>query len=367
MSSQGELRIMAIVAIAGAVAACGPEVHYASASGTGGAGTGGAAQGGGGPTCVQVGQSCSSDSQCCSPQMCFGSICSVPPSCVGLPNTCGPGGNESCCANTVVPGGSYNRSNDPMYPAKVGDFRLDRFEITVGRFRRFVEAYPGSKPLPGAGVHPLIANSGWDAGWDTTLPADQADLRAAVECYLDWGTWTDTAGGQETLPMNCMSWYEAFAFCAWDGGRLPTEAEWNYAAAGGAEQREYPWSDPPGSMTIDPSYAVYHCTGNGSPAAACAFTDILNVGSKSPKGDGKWGQADLGGGMWEWNLDWYVAPYSSTACSNCANTMSGSSRVLRGGSWYGTVGAAYPRSSYRYDLEPFNSVANVGARCVRTP
>jgi formylglycine-generating enzyme required for sulfatase activity len=52
-----------------------------------------------------------------------------------------------------------------------------------------------------------------------------------------------------------MDWYEAYAFCIWDGGFLPTDAEWNYAAAGGAQQRAYPWSNPPTSLTIDPSYA----------------------------------------------------------------------------------------------------------------
>lgn len=88
------------------------------------------------------------------------------PSCNGLASNCGPNQNENCCASSVVTGGTYNRSNNASYPATVSDFRLDRFEITVGRFRKFVEAYPASKPAANAGAHPLIAGSGWNSAWD---------------------------------------------------------------------------------------------------------------------------------------------------------------------------------------------------------
>jgi formylglycine-generating enzyme len=281
------------------------------------------------------------------------------PNCAGLASTCGPGNNESCCASGPVPGGTYNRSNDVKSPATVSDFRLDRFEITVGRFRAFVSAYPGSKPAAGAGAHPLIAASGWDATWDKNLPADKASLMADVKCDANYQTWTDDAGANENVPMTCIDWYEAFAFCAWDGGRLPTHAEWNYASAGGSEQRLYPW----GNAFPDPLHAVYDCTGDGSAAGNCAFTDILKVGSK-PAGDGKWGQADLAGGVFEWNLDWFTFSYPNP-CNDCANLQTGSARALRGGSWDYSAQDLF--SGYTTGVGPSGRINSIGARCARSP
>ena len=302
------------------------------------------------------------DEAVCSALMpvCIAGVC-VQPSCLGLASTCGPGGNESCCTSSVVSGGTYNRSNDAAYPATVSDFRLDRFEITVGRFRQFVASYPASKPVMGAGAHPLIAMSGWQAGWSASLAAGQAELKTAVKCDSTYQTWTDAVGGNENKPMNCIDWYEAFAFCAWDGGRLATEAEWNYAAAGGSEQRQYPW----GAAAPDKTHAVYDCTGDGSAAGSCAVTDILNVGMKSAVGDGKWGQADLAGGVWEWNLDGYANPYLTPQCNDCATVTDASGRVFRGGSW--SSGASSLLSSVRGYYGPTDHYSFIGARCARTP
>ncbi|WP_437586315.1 formylglycine-generating enzyme family protein [Sorangium sp. So ce1000] len=288
----------------------------------------------------------------------------VPRSCIGLAETCGPDSNESCCATgEAVPGGTFNRGNDAAYPATVSGFLLDRFEVTVGRFRKFVEAYPGSKPAAGAGAHPRIEGSGWNADWASKLPVDAAALKAAVKCEPEYQTWTDAAGVHEHLPMSCLSWYVAFAFCAWDGGRLATEAEWNYAAAGGGGadgQRVYPWSKPADSTAIDADHAVYGC----GPDASCAPGDIQAVGSRSP-GDGRWGQADLAGNLREWVLDWHAAPYPSGDCKDCANITMTSARVLRGGGW-NDVASTLLSSGRNYD-DPSARTIDVGARCARTP
>lgn len=284
------------------------------------------------------------------------------PSCEGLANDCGPQANESCCDARSVPGGTFNRSNDSKYPATVSDFRLERFEVTVGRFRKFFEAYPSSRPSAGVGAHPAVGGSGWDSSWDSLIPADQAaldkHLKNGAQCL-----WTTTAGPDETKPINCVSWHVFFAFCAWDGGRMPTDAELNYAATGGDEQRVYPWSNPPGSTTVDHSFASYDCTEDG--ASGCALGDIIRVGAKSPQGDGRWGHADLAGNMQE-----YVRDYWNTnlplPCNDCINLVPNSNWANRGGSWQTQAGTALGNDKRQNGSSPWRTPVR-GGRCVRQP
>ncbi|AUX34780.1 hypothetical protein SOCE836_069570 [Sorangium cellulosum] len=297
-----------------------------------------------------------------------------PPSCAsgapGAGDSCGPGG-ASCCGNRLVPCGTYLRSydgvssTDDSFPAAVSDFRLDKFEITVGRFRAFVEAGRGvqeNPPAIGAGRNPHVDGSGWIAGWNRRLEPNTAALKSALQCNGDrlW-TWTDAPGPNEELPINCITWFEAFAFCAWDGGRLPTEAEWNYAAAGGDEHRPYPWG-----ADLDGERAAYACTGDGSAAGDCALSDILPVGSK-PSGDGRWGHSDLAGNLWEWTMDWWRDALL-TPCIDCVHRVDGerdATRVTRGGSY--RAPASDLRAGNRDFSYPFDRVNNIGARCARDP
>ena len=307
--------------------------------------------------CGKIGQPCCANAKC-SQGTCEGGWCQ-PPSCIGVANTCGPNNNETCCATAMaIPGGMFNRSNDPIYPAKVSGFTLDKYEITVGRFRKFMEAGYGTRAKPpldqsGGGV---MAGTGWDAGtWNANLLVDTAALKAAVKDAQKCGvyaTWTDMPGGNENRPMNCITWYESFAFCVWDGARVPTEAEWNYAAAGGSEQRPYPWSRNMMDQTIDKNYAVY----GGSSAV---------VGSRSPQGDGRWGHSDLAGNMSEWTFDWYKNVYDNP-CNNCAHINSTGLRGHRGGC-YTSVASSLLSSLRNGSLAPTTRNHITGARCARTP
>lgn len=312
-------------------------------------------------------------------------------SCVALPHTCGANRNDDCCTSLPVPGGDYFRSYDvgtdgkttydAIFPATVSDFRLDKYEVTVGRFRAFVEenlATQGNPPPAGAGANTHVPGSGWQASWNQYLPLDKKNFLNNIRCTVGgagspitrFDTWTDNVGPNEDRPMNCVSWYEAMAFCAWDGGFLPTEAEWNYAAAGGSEQRAYPWSSPPSSVAVDASRGSYDdvsgCSGDGDPS--CTLADLLPVGSK-PAGDGRWGQSDLFGNVDEWVLDWSSG--YQTPCTDCANLTQPSAdplaRGVRGSDLFSDEGyrshtgyrSAYPvNTSGSYDI---------GFRCARAP
>jgi formylglycine-generating enzyme required for sulfatase activity len=109
-------------------------------------------------------------------------------------------------------------------------------------------------------------------------------------------TWSDTPSNYEQSAANNVTWYLAFAFCAWDRGRLPTEAEWSYALVGGDEQRPHPWGDEPPDATRavlldkDDTYESW------------LLRVFMSVGSR-PAGRGRFGQLDLGGSRSGWALD----------------------------------------------------------------
>ena len=331
-------------------------------AGTGGSGTGGTAGTAGGIIYGPEGQSCSGM---------IGSECN----------------GESCCTSIVLPAGSYlmGRGTEdctgctngcpsgmncisweqPEHSATVSSFALDKYEVTVGRFAAFVDAFTDNwHPSDGDGANVAVetaqgmdpGTTGWQSDWDQYLPANRTALESDITCNNSSSrTWNPvSAPPNDSYPMNCVSWYEAFAFCIWDGGRLPTEAEWEYAAAGGSENRVYPW----GNVVTEPLPANY--SGNsGSP--------FIAVGSYED-GNGRWGHADLAGSMFEWVLDWYAGDYytmTQTGCSDCANLTTASYRVGRGGYWY--LNANYLRAAYRNGNYPDYRISFIGWRCSRTP
>ncbi|HEV3031256.1 MAG TPA: SUMF1/EgtB/PvdO family nonheme iron enzyme, partial [Polyangia bacterium] len=174
--------------------------------------------------------------------------------------------------------------------------------------------------------------------------------------------------GNDDLPINCLNWYEAYAFCIWDGGFLPTEAEWKYAAAGGGEQRRFPWgSTEPGTTN---QYAIYGCcypAGAGSCADGwcTGVRNIAPVGTAS-LGAGLWGQLDLAGNFWEWNLDFYPDDAAFVdPCTNCAYLTPTATRVVKVGNF--AEGPYYLPTWLRYDYDPSNREIYLGFRCARAP
>jgi formylglycine-generating enzyme len=212
----------------------------------------------------------------------------------------------------------------------------------------------GATPRNDSGAHPLIAGTGWQIAWNGSLPGSATDLKTLLNCDSLEQTWTAAPGANENKAINCVNWFEAFAFCIWDGGRLPTEAEWEYAAAGGSENRIYPW----GLAAPTTSLAVFGC--QVYPGGTCV---VLAVGS-APIGNGKWDHADLAGNVWEWAFDWYAA-YSASANSNFANTTTGSNRVVRGG--YFASSASLLLAASREGPAPGYRSGGVGGRCSRAP
>ncbi|XXY50037.1 SUMF1/EgtB/PvdO family nonheme iron enzyme [Sorangium sp. So ce269] len=141
------LWVTAAATCGGCAQLIGADWHqYALAEGAGGAGGTGVCVAGMKQCSANRPQRCNDDGQWedearCTPEVpvCSGGECVPPSSCAGIVAKCGPVGSESCCTTVVVPGGSFDRSNDPVHPATVSGFLLDRFEVTVGRYREFVK------------------------------------------------------------------------------------------------------------------------------------------------------------------------------------------------------------------------------------
>jgi sulfatase modifying factor 1 len=258
--------------------------------------------------------------------------------------------------------------------ASVSTFQLDEYDVTVGRFRQFVAAYnAGFRPEDGSGKHAhlhggkglidvaastksnTIYEHGWIASDDTNVAPTEENLTSCAPL----SSWTPTAEKNESLPINCANWWEAYAFCIWDGGFLPSEAEWEYAAAGGAQQRAFPWgSADPGTEN---QYAIYDCY-YPRPCTTPSVANIAPVGSAA-KGAGRYGQLDLSGDAYQWVLDYDSSSYRPSADGADLTPPPGvPARARRGGGPFGPL-------SWLLAAARFNDIPTHrhGFRCARSP
>ena len=155
--------------------------------------------------------------------------------------------------------------------------------------------------------------------------------------------------GKPQLPVVNVTWDDAVAFCAWDGGkRLPTEAEWERAARGGAENRMFPWGDH------DPTPKLAHFGAADGPREVCGAER------------NGFGLCDMTGNVWEWTADWYERNYYEAAPEqDPRGPATGFYRVVRGGSWFDEP-KPFLTVSYRSWARPAERSPTVGFRCARS-
>lgn len=278
---------------------------------------------------------------------CDAGKCQTPTSCTVSGDSRAKCNGGSCCESLLVPGGTFQRDFDfsptSEFQAEVSPFFLDRYEVTVGRMKQFVAAYSNINLNSGDGKAPHIAaDTGWNEKYD--LPQDATALTDMLKC--DFTSWSDSEDNSG-LAANCVSFEVAYAFCIWDGGRLPTEVEWNFAVSGGIEQRTYPWGESQASSEL----------------AYCGLLDDALptlVGSKPP-GTARWGHADLSGNVSEWTLDYFYEEYPPGPCIDCMAAAPAAYHTIRGAPYTSIVD--YQVGAYRgFASEPSNAV---GFRCAR--
>ena len=217
-----------------------------------------------------------------------------------------------------------NADEAPQHQVTLGGFHLDYDEVTVSQYKAFYAQLSPAQQCTGEN------SDVFTCGQPATSPG------------CNWGTV-----GAESEPINCVDWYQASVYCAWVGGRLPTEAEWEYAARNGGKDQEYPW----GNQAASCSLASMGKCGLTAPAAVCSKSNPTAPGA-----------CDLAGNVAEWTADFYGA-YTPDNQTNPLGPKTGASRVIRGGSWLST--SADLRSASRSHMAAKLSDNGVGFRCAK--
>jgi formylglycine-generating enzyme required for sulfatase activity len=306
-----------------------------------------------------------------------------------------------------IPGGEFDMGSAapgaldderPVHRVRVSGFWLDAAEVTNAEFSAFVaatghvttaEQVPDARALleqlpPGAAPPPAAELR---AGSLVFAPAASATLDDHAHSWwrfvpgADWrhpeGPGSDLAG-REQHPVVHVSWFDAEAYARWANKRLPTEAEWEYAARGGLAGATYVWGEaPPDGTTVSPAN-IWQGSFPRENSAADRFAGTAPVRSFAANG---YGVFDMAGNVWEWCADWYRPDaYAAATAGATAIDPTGPSdsldpleptvkkRVQRGGSYLcSDVYCTGYRPSARMKCSPDTSLCHTGFRCARSP
>ncbi len=230
----------------------------------------------------------------------------------------------------------------PVHRVTVGEFFIGRFPVTQDEYARFVR--DTGYPAPSVRTLPLIAQGDRDA-----------IFRELAQPYA-W-TGEDPPAGHGTHPVVLVGYDDVQAYCAWMTEmlgrvvRLPTEAEWEKAARGGADGWRYPWGND-----IDPSRANYL-----SDPAMKRQRGTRPTGTYPPNAFGLY---DMVGNVWEWVSDWYAADsYGLAEERDPRGPEAGTLRIVRGGSWVNDD-VSMLRCAYRHRVPPDTYAYSIGFRIV---
>jgi sulfatase modifying factor 1 len=214
---------------------------------------------------------------------------------------------DDCCASPIVPGGTISYNN---HAVRVPSFRLDKYEVTAVRLHAFLEHVDAwqaaGNPVAGAGAHPDVPASGWRPSWlKEAIPngiAGGLEPMAAIDARpRSPASPVYAAPGSGSLAVNWVPWHIAFAFCIWDGGRLPADIEWTYAAFRGEEQSLFPWGNSPSlkeMLTPVPASAAIPFYDYPGQTDEHWWAVTIPVGSH-PASGGRFGHQDLMAGLSE--------------------------------------------------------------------
>ena len=249
----------------------------------------------------------------------------------------------------------------PVHAVELRPFRIDPVAVSNARFAAFVDA---------TGHVTDAEQFGWSFVFAGFLPDDFPDTRAVANApwwrQVEGADWRHPDGPQSDLegradhPVVHVSHRDATAFCAWIGGRLPTEAEWEYAARGGRGGLTFPWGDelePDGRHMMN----VFQGTFPSDNTCADGYAGTAPVDSFPANG---FGLHNMTGNVWEWCADWFAADtYRHSPRRDPTGPADGTHRVMRGGSYL--CHASYCRRyrvAARSANTPDSSTGNLGFR-----